>query len=101
MDKVYSVMIQWEQAGLECGIETTTVALFTNKETADSVCESLTEKLKEKSSEEYFDGKDTWYVDSTGCLLERYYTTEENVYSSVDSYRDYCKSEENTWVINF
>lgn len=88
MDKVYSVIVEWIQAGLECGIETTTIALFANKETADSVCESLTEKLKERSPEEYFDGKHTWHVDPTGCLSERCYVTEENVYSSVSSYYD-------------
>lgn len=86
MDKVYSVIVQSEYAGLECGIETATVALFANKEIADSVCEHLKEELKEKSFEEYFDGKYTWYVDPTGYLSERYYTKEENVYCSVDSY---------------
>ena len=86
MNKVYSVMVDWEQGGLECGIETATVALFTNKETADSVCESLTQELKEKLPEEYFDGKYTWYVDPTSYLSQRYYTKEENVYDSIDAY---------------
>lgn len=94
MDKVYSVMVQCEQAGLECGIETATVALFADKEIADSVCESLIKDLKEKSSEEYFDGKDTWYVDSASRLSVRYYTTEENVYNSVDSYYNSIKRKQ-------
>ena len=69
---------------LENGEFVATDSIFTQKETADKVCQFLNNKLSLESEDTFLAGGSKYYV--MDYLWQRYYVHESIVYESADEY---------------